>query len=95
MGARLAVSADGARIPILAPVLVVSWQGHWAGGSAGGYGTVPVGSAGGTVPGVVVMAGTVPGGSSSSSTPSQWLARWFRTKGERYRYLDPSFPVSQ
>ena len=45
----------------------VSWQGHWAGGSAGGYGTVPVGSAGGTVPEVVRGdGGTVPGGSAGS-----------------------------
>ena len=44
----------------------VSGGEHWPGCSAGGYGTVPVGSAGGTVPGWCVVTGTVPGGSAGS-----------------------------
>ena len=63
----------------------------------GRYGTTQGGSAGGTVPGwcVVVVTGTVPGGQCGFSTPTQWVVRWFRTKAERYRYLEHSFPLSQ
>ena len=34
-------------------------------------------------------------GQCGFSTPTQWVVRWFRTKGDRYRYLEHSFPESQ
>ena len=34
-------------------------------------------------------------GQCGFSTPSQWVVRWFRTKAERYRYVEHSFPESQ
>ena len=49
----------------------------------------------GTVPGVVRGDGHCARGQCGFSTPSQWVVRWFRTKVQRYPYLEHTIPQKQ